>query len=129
MIGKRIPFVSFVLGIINVILSLVFSELNVCVYNKGIAFGISVGYEYIFSVLILIVILILTIINKSILRYFLLSFFFLGLSNLVVRILYGSICDYISLLNMNVNIADISIVALCVLTLIYIVLIKGDENV
>lgn len=97
---------SFLLSLINVFLSIYLSKIDFCIFNKGIAFGMRIEYEIFSSLVVLILLIVIGVLLKGNFRYIFLSLFLLGLSNLLVRILFGGVCDYISLLGISFNLAD-----------------------
>lgn len=123
--GVLIPF-SIFLGILNFLISWYLFHLDMCVLNIGVAFGIRVEYEVGIVVLILSVLLYLGFKVKSSLRYLILSLFILGLSNLIVRVVFKNICDYINVFNISFNIVDLSIVLICIISAI--IILKGKVS-
>jgi len=93
-----------------------------CVLNRGIAFGIRIEYEVLVSILLLIFLIFIGIKTEGFLKYIILSIVGLGLSNLVVRILLNGVCDYIHILNISFNLADIFLVLFSVVGGIFILI-------
>lgn len=83
-----------------------------CVENTGIAFGIEFRYQEILFLIVAILLVILSVRVIGVFRYVILSILILGIANYVSRILYGYVCDYISLLGISFNIVDVGIVIL-----------------
>lgn len=122
--GVLIPF-SILIGVVNLIISTYLFNNTSCVLNMGVAFGIRVEYEVSIVILILSSLFYLGIKLKSPFRYLILSLFVLGLSNLIVRVVFKNICDYINIFNISFNIVDIGIVLICIVLGIWI--LKGVE--
>jgi len=116
---------SFVLLFTNIFVSFVL--VNRCIENRGIAFGIEVGYVSILSFLFLVAILILSLRIKSSLKYIFLGIVILGSGNLLERVIRGYICDYIPFFNLSINMLDIGIVVLTILGIL-ICILKKDED-
>jgi lipoprotein signal peptidase len=106
--------ISFLLSILNIFFSKYFFELNKCVINKGVAFGISIEYVFVISIFLLISLIVLGSIKKGGTKYILFSIFLFGLSNFITRLLLGGICDYLSIYSLAFNIADFGIVVLSI---------------
>jgi len=85
-------------------------SLGLCVLNSGIAFGINIYGEALLSGALIVLIIIWGIKQVGKVRYLLFSLAVLGLSNLIVRVWYGVVCDYISLFGISFNLADAFIV-------------------
>lgn len=113
--------ISFSFSIFNIFLSKYLFTIDRCVINRGIAFGISIEYIFIISILFLIILIVLGYINKGIVRYILFSIFLFGLSNLITRLLLGGICDYLAMSFLTINIADLGVVVLSILAVIKII--------
>lgn len=96
--------------------------------NRGVAFGVSIEWIVLISTVLLLILAILGYLNKGVLRYLLFSIFLFGLSNLVVRVLLGGICDYINIPLVRINIADLGIVLLSIFTGVLVLKIKGEKN-
>lgn len=118
---------SFVISLFNIFISIYLFKLDICVFNRGIAFGIRVEYEVFLTLFLILVLILLGIFIKGRVRYILFSLSLLGLSNLFVRVMYGSICDYIRMFNVYVNIVDILIVSLAILGGIEMLFKKEDD--
>lgn len=109
-----ILFVSLIVSILNFVISLELFRNDLCIRNDGVAFGIDIKYITILSLSLVVVLIFFGLISKGILRYILFSFVLLGISNLSIRIMYGSVCDYIHIFNLIVNISDILISVLLI---------------
>ncbi len=107
--------ISAFFSILNICISKYLFGLDRCVINEGIAFGIRIDYEVYITLFIILLLIVLGLFLKGKERYIFFSLSILGLSNLFVRILYGNICDYINLITVHVNIADIAIVLIAIL--------------
>lgn len=120
--------ISFSLSILNIFLSKYLFTIDRCVINRGIAFGISIEYIFIISILFLIILIVLGYINKGIVRYILFSIFLFGLSNLITRLLLGGICDYLAMSFLTINIADLGVVVLSILAVIKIIVLDTHKS-
>lgn len=120
--------ISFSLSIFNIFLSKYLFTIDRCVINRGIAFGISIEYIFIISILFLIILIVLGYINKGIVRYILFSIFLFGLSNLITRLLLGGICDYLAMSFLTINIADLGVVVLSILAVIKIIVLDTHKS-
>ncbi len=120
--------ISFSLSILNIFLSKYLFSIDRCVINRGIAFGISIEYIFIISILFLIILIVLGYINKGIVRYILFSIFLFGLSNLITRLLLGGICDYLAMSFLTINIADLGVVVLSILAVIKIIVLDTHKS-
>lgn len=107
--------ISAFFSILNIYISKYLFGLDGCVMNSGVAFGIRIDYEIFITLFIILFLIVLGVFLKGKERYIFFSLSILGLSNLFVRILYGNICDYINLITVYVNIADIAIVLIAIL--------------
>ncbi len=116
--------ISFFFSIFNIYISKHLFELDRCVINRGVAFGVSMKLIVFISIILLLVLIILGYINKGRIRYILFCIFLLGLSNLIVRLLLGGICDYINVLCISMNISDIFIVVFAILGGLEVLLTK-----
>lgn len=112
--------ISYFLSILNIFVSKYLFGIDGCVINRGIAFGISIQYIFIISIFLLIALIILGYMSKGSLRYTLFSILLFGLSNLIVRLLLGGICDYIPMYFLTINIADLGVVLLSIYCVIKI---------
>lgn len=120
--------ISSLLSILNIFISKYFFGLDRCVINRGIAFGISMDLAVLISISLLIFLIILGYINIGRIRYIYFSIFLFGFSNLITRLFIGGICDYISLLFLSFNIADLGIVVLCIFGGIKVIDINGKKS-
>lgn len=120
--------ISYFLSILNIFLSKYLFTIDRCVINRGIAFGISIQYIFIISILFLIILIVLGYINKGIVRYILFSIFLFGLSNLITRLLLGGICDYLAMSFLTINIADLGVVVLSILAVIKIIVLDTHKS-
>ncbi len=118
---------SFVISLFNIFISIYLFKLDICILNRGIAFGIRVEYEVFLTLFLIFVLILLGTLVKSSVRYIFLSLSILGLSNLFVRVMYGNVCDYIRMFNVYVNIVDILIVSLAILGGVEM-LLKKENN-
>lgn len=115
-----ILFLSLVVSLLNIFISFWLFSKDLCIKNEGVAFGIDVIYIIFITLAVVIVLILLGLISKGFLRYIFFSFVLLGISNFVVRVIYGSVCDYINIFNLVVNISDILMVLLSIDTCIHI---------
>ncbi len=83
-----------------------------CVQNTGVAFGIEFRYQELLFLILAVLLIILSVKIVGIFRYVILSILILGLANYISRVLYGYVCDYISLFGISFNIVDVGIVIL-----------------
>lgn len=120
--------ISSLFSILNIFISKYFFRLDRCVINRGIAFGISMDLAVLISISLLIFLIILGYINIGRIRYIYFSIFLFGFSNLITRLFIGGICDYISLLFLSFNIADLGIVVLCIFGGIKVIDINGKKS-
>lgn len=120
---KYIFAISAVISFLNIVLSLFLYSSGLCILNPGVAFGVDTGLEVLISTVLIIFLVILGIKRKRKDRYLLFSFSILGLSNLIVRVIYDGVCDYISLFGLFFNLADVFIVLVCIY--IFYLLIKN----
>lgn len=111
---------SLLVGILNLFLTNNLYKDSECVVNRGFAFGLSIPYLAVLSFLIISILLVVYIRTKSVLRYNILAIGILGLFNLLERVLRGYICDYIDIFFLSVNLVDILIVGITLISLIYI---------
>lgn len=118
---------SLIVSFLNVCISIYLYSSNICILNEGVAFGISIKYELLISTLLLFGIMFLGIFAKGRMRYILFSLLTLGISNLLIRIMYGGVCDYIGIFNIYVNIADITIVIVSLLSILLITKRNGEK--
>ena len=120
--------ISSFLSILNIFISKYLFEINRCVMNRGIAFGIQIELTVFISIILLLILVTLGCLNKGIIKYLLFSIFLFGLSNLTFRLLLGGICDYIAIPLLSINIADLGIVILSIYTGIQVMGIKRGKN-
>lgn len=106
-------YISFLLLLANIVLS--FFVVESCIENRGVAFGIEIGYVSLINTVLIIGISFLALRVKEDLRYILFSIVILGSGNLLERILRGYVCDYIPFLHLSINILDIGIVVLTII--------------
>ena len=118
--SKIFIYMGLILSILNILLSIFLFNLNMCVLNRGIAFGIRIEYEIFVSILLLLFLVFIGIKTEGFLKYILLSIVGLGLSNLIVRILLNGVCDYIHIFNISFNLADIFLVLFSIIGCIFI---------
>jgi len=111
---------SLVVSIVNVVISFELISKDMCTINYGVAFGIGIEYIIFLSLLLLLSLVVIGVITKGVIKYMFFSLFLLGLSNFVIRILYGSICDYINIFNLVINISDLFIVLISIYAGVYI---------
>jgi len=97
-------------SILNIFISKQLYFESKCILNEGVAFGISIEYIFLISILLISLLIILGLISREDIRYIFFSLAVLGLSNLIVRFNYASVCDYINILGISFNIADFIIV-------------------
>jgi lipoprotein signal peptidase len=88
---------SILASILNIIFSFSLYSVDLCVLNSGVAFGINIYGEALLSAVLIVLIVIWGIKQAAKIRYLLFSLAVLGLSNLIVRVWHGSVCDYIFL--------------------------------
>ena len=108
--GIFILIFSSLCSILNIFISKQLYLESKCILNEGVAFGIAIEYVFLISIFLISLLIILGLISKEGIRYIFFSLAVLGLSNLIVRFNYGSICDYINVLGISFNIADFMIV-------------------
>jgi len=120
--------ISAFFSILNICISKYLFEIDECVLNRGIAFGISIGDTVLISIFLLLALVIFGYFNKGVIRYLLFSIFLFGLSNLVLRVLLGGVCDYIKVPLVRINIADLGIVVLSIYAGIKILAISSRKN-
>lgn len=118
-------FFSLIASFLNICISIYLYTSNMCIINGGVAFGISIKYEFLISTFLLFGIMFLGIFVKGRMKYILFSLLALGISNLLIRIIYGGVCDYIGVFNIYVNIADIFISLLAIFGVIKILFNRG----
>lgn len=116
--------ISLLISVINIFLTDYLFDKNGCVINRGIAFGISIEYIILLSILFIVLMIFLGCITKEFEKYILFSVSILGVSNLIVRVIYGGVCDYIRLFGMYVNLIDIFIVTLVIYSFLHITVFK-----
>jgi len=115
---------SILASILNIIFSFSLYSVDLCVLNSGVAFGINIYGEALLSAVLIVLIVILGIKLVGKVRYLLFSLAVLGLSNLIVRVWHGVVCDYISLSGISFNLADAFIVLTSVYLFFYLLLFK-----
>lgn len=120
-ISKPIFYISTLFCILNILFSFHLYARELCILNRGVAFGLVFGQEIAVSIFLLLLLSFLAYRLEKDMRYLLFSIAILGLSNLLVRIFLGKVCDYISLLNISFNIADMGIVLTSILTSTYLI--------
>ncbi len=103
---------SFVVSIVNILISLYLSNQNLCIFNQGVAFGMGVENIFVISMLLIFSLIVLGIVSRGYLRYFFFSISFLGLSNFIVRVIFDGICDYINMFGISFNLSDFFIVVI-----------------
>lgn len=109
-----------ILVILNLVLVFFLLENNVCVRNKGVAFGVSLGSEILVLLLLLVVLIFVYIKSREDLRYNVLAISILGLGNFFERVIKGYICDYIQIFDIYVNLVDLGITMTVIFSLIYL---------
>ena len=120
---KYILAISAVVSFFNIIVSIFLNSSASCILNTGVAFGINMGLEVLISTILIIFLVIFGIKRNGKDRYLLFSLSILGLSNLIIRVIYDGVCDYISLFGLFFNLADVFIVLVCIY--IFYLLIKN----
>lgn len=98
-----------------------FRSNSLCVENVGFAFGLHFSYFEIISFLLLLSLVLLSLKVEKFIGYNMLVIAIFGFLNTLERVLFGSICDYISLFGLVVNIADIVITLVCTCLCIYFI--------
>jgi lipoprotein signal peptidase len=101
---------AITVGIISLSISLLSRNIDHCVSNIGFAFGLNFPLFEIFSILIILLLLLIYMKKRSDIRYNILSLAILGLINISERLIFGNICDYITILKLSFNLVDIAIV-------------------
>lgn len=100
-----------------------------CVQNSGIAFGIQFRYQELLFLILAVLLIILSVKVVGVFRYVILSILTLGLANYISRVLYGYVCDYVSLLGISFNIVDVGIVILVTVGILICILnIYGEKG-
>lgn len=100
-----------------------------CIENRGVAFGIQFRYQELLFLIIAVLLIALSIKVVGLFRYVVLGILTLGLANCISRVLYGYVCDYISLFGISFNIVDVGIVTLVTIgILISILNIYGEKS-
>jgi len=118
---------SVLIAVLNICLSKLLCSTGECVINSGIAFGISLkGEIFITSLLILLIVYIGLRVKKE-WGIILSSIGILGLSNLICRLIFGGIPDYLHLLGISFNIADIFIVLFAIVSGVLILFKKEKQ--
>ncbi len=112
--GIAILLCSFVISVINILLSNQLFLRNTCITNNGVAFGFEINNIFYISVLLLVILIVVALNSKDNMKYILFSVFLLGLSNLITRVIYGKVCDYITILEISFNISDLFLVLLSI---------------
>lgn len=120
--------ISFFLSILNIIYSRRLALLEKCVINQGIAFGISIEYIVLISIFLLVSLVIVGYFSNGIIRYLLYAIFLFGMSNLMLRLILGGVCDYFSIYLLSFNIADLGILILCFWGVIKIIGINRNKS-
>lgn len=121
---KYLPPLSLVVLLIDLILSFFLNRKGLCIFNHGIAFGLTVSNIYEINIVLLLVLITLAILINNELSYLLFSLTILGMGNTISRFLFNGVCDYISFLYLSFNLSDIAIVSICSLAIIQILPIK-----
>lgn len=121
---KYIFALSIFASVLNIVFSFSLYPLGLCILNSGVAFGINIYSEALISAILIVLIIILGIKQAGEVRYLLFSLAVLGLSNLIVRVWHGVVCDYIFLLGIYFNLADAFIVLVSAYLFFYLLLFK-----
>ena len=119
---KYIFVLSIVVSILNIVLSSTMYSSGLCILNTGVAFGVNIYWEVLISAILIIFLVVLGVERQKNDKYLIFSLCALGLSNLIIRVVYDGVCDYISLLGLFFNLADIFIVFISIY--IFFLLIK-----
>lgn len=119
--------ISLIVSVINIFISSKLFSDNRCVENDGIAFGIGVEDITYITLILLLVLIVVGLRSKGVIKYILFSILLMGLSNLIVRVIYGSICDYINIFNLVINISDLFIVLFSIYAGIHILFWNNKE--
>jgi lipoprotein signal peptidase len=112
---RYLKYISLFVSLFNLFLSIYLSNIGRCNFNQGIAFGIDITYEIWISMLTILFLFGISLKIKNEFKEYLLSIGILGVGNLIVRVIYGQICDYIPFFNLSINLVDILIVTLSIL--------------
>lgn len=118
--SRYLIYTGLIISILNILLSVYLFNLDMCVLNRGIAFGIRIEYEILVSILLLLFLVFIGNKTGGFLQYVILCIVGLGLSNLLVRVLLNGICDYIQIFNLSFNLADIFLVLFSIIGCIFI---------
>lgn len=125
--GIAILLCSFVVSVINIFLSNELFLRNTCITNNGVAFGIEINNIFFISTLLLIILIVIALNSGGNMKYILFSVFLLGLSNLVTRVIYGKVCDYITVLGISFNISDLFLVLLSIYAGVFLLFINRER--
>ena len=106
-----LPF-SIIVSITNILISVYLSNEGLCIFNQGVAFGMDIEYIFIVSMFLIFSLIVMGIVNRGYLRYLFFAISFLGLSNFIVRVFYGGVCDYINMFGISFNLSDFFIVVI-----------------
>lgn len=123
---KYILYASIVISIIDLYVS--YYVVNDCVINEGVAFGINLPYVELFSICIVLILFFISIKEKGSERYIFLSIGTLGLTNFTERIINNGVCDYISFLGLHMNLVDISISTIVLLSILNYIFRKNENK-
>ncbi len=118
--GKILIPLSLLISVLNILLVFFLLEESICTINEGVGLGILFNSPTLLSSTLLLLLILIYLKSRSVLRYNVLSIAILGTGNLVERIVRGHICDYIDLFGVHVNLVDIGITTVVLLSLIYI---------
>ena len=118
---------SVLIGVLNIFFSWFFCSIDKCVINNGIAFGISIKGEISITFLLILFLLYIGWKVKKDWGVILGSVGILGFSNLICRVVFGGVSDYLHIFSLSFNIADIFIVLFSVVSGV-LILFKKDIN-
>ncbi|MDY0096851.1 MAG: signal peptidase II [Candidatus Dojkabacteria bacterium] len=121
---RYVIYFSVLIGVLNVFFSEIFCSIDKCVINKGIAFGISIKGEILITSLLILLIVYIGLRVRREWGRILIGIGILGFSNLVCRLIFDGIPDYIHILSISFNIADIFIVLFAIVSGMLILLKK-----
>ena len=121
---RYVIYFSVLIGVLNIFFSEIFCSIDKCVINKGIAFGISINGEILITFLLILLIVYIGLRVKREWGRILIGIGILGFSNLVCRLIFDGIPDYIHILSISFNIADIFIVLFAIVSGMLILLKK-----
>lgn len=120
---KRYPLIllAILVVLVNLLVTFFFLDPSLCIKNHGVVFGMEFGIDLFIQFLIIVSLLVISVKSRTSLRYNMLALAILGTGNLFERILRGYICDYINIFSVYINLVDIGITSMIIISLIFLI--------